>query len=53
MYAKEVHVFARKTQRQNKLPLPLLCFLFQILFDMNFSIWVLAIKVFDKFNRYI
>ena len=35
MHEKVKHLFAQKTQRQNKLPLPLLSLLLQILFNVN------------------
>ena len=38
MHEKVEHVFAQNTQRQNKLLLPLLSLLLQILFNVNFSI---------------
>ena len=45
MYEKLEHLFAQKAQRQNKLPLPLLDLLLQILFNVNFSIQMLAINI--------
>ena len=45
MDEKVEHLFAQKTLRQedirqNKLPLPLLSLLLQILFNVNFNIWL-------------
>ena len=50
MHEKVEHLFAQKTQRQSKLPLPLLNLLLQILFNINFSIWVFAINIFNIFH---
>ena len=51
MHEKVEHLFAQRTQRQNKLPLTLLSLLLQILFNVNFSIF--ANNIFNNFNRYI
>ena len=40
MHEKVEQLFPQKIQRQNKLPLPLLNLLLQILFNLNFSIWI-------------
>ena len=58
MHGKVEHLFAQKTQRQeeiiqNKLLPQLLSLLLQILFNVNFSIWIFAINIFKNFNRYI
>ena len=52
MHEKVEHVFAQKTQRQNKLPLPLLNLLLQILFNVNFSIQIFISNIMNKTNRY-
>ena len=62
MHEKVKHLFAQKTQRHNKLSLPPLSLLLQILFSINFSIRLFTINVtFDfllifsdsKFNYFI
>ena len=53
MHEKIEYLFAQKSQRQNKLPLPMLNFLPQILFNKNFSIGVFTISIFKNFNRYV
>ena len=45
MHEKLKHLFAQKPQRQNKLPLPLLDLLLQIIFNINFSIRIFAITL--------
>ena len=45
MHQKVDYLFAQKTQRENKLPLPLLRILFQILFNINFSTRYLQAKL--------
>ena len=40
MHEKVEHLFAQRTQRQNKLPAPLLSLLLEILFNVNFSIGI-------------
>ena len=55
MHEKVEHLFAQKTQRQggirqNKLPLPLLCLLLQILFNVNFSICIFTSNISENFN---
>ena len=53
MHEKVEHLFALKAQRQNKLPLPLLSLLFQILFNVNFSIKIFTSNINKlNFNRY-
>ena len=57
MHEKIEHLFAQKTQRhedirQNKLSLPLLSLLLQILFNVNFSIWIFTSNIVNNFNRY-
>ena len=44
MHEKVKHLFAQKTQRQNKLPLPLLSLLLQILFNVNFNIRIFELN---------
>ena len=58
MNGKVEHLFAQKTQiqediRQNKLPLPLLSLLLQILFSVNFSIQMFTSDIVKNFKRYI
>ena len=38
MHGKVKHLFALETQKQNKLTLPLLNLILQILFNINFSL---------------
>ena len=45
MHEKVEHLFAVKTQRQNKLPLPLLSLLLQIFFNVKFSIQTVCLVV--------
>ena len=52
MHEKVEHLFAQKTQRENKLPLPLLSLLLQILFNVSLSIWIFTINIVNNFNRY-
>ena len=57
MHEKVEHLFAQKTQRQedirqNKLPLPLLSLLLQILFNVNFSIWIFTSNFVKNFKCY-
>ena len=53
MHEKVKHLFAQKTQRQedrqNKLPLPLLSLLLQILFNVNFSIRIFTSNIVKNF----
>ena len=51
MHEKVEQLSAQKTQRQNKLPLPLLSLL-QILFNVNFSIRIITSNITNKFNRF-
>ena len=44
MHEKVKHLFGQKTQRQNKLPLPLLSLLLQILFNVNFNIRIFELN---------
>ena len=53
MHEKVKHLHLQKSQRQNKLPLPLLGLLFYILFNANFSIRISVINNFKNFNCYI
>ena len=53
MHEKVEHLFAQKTQKQNKLPLPLLSLLLQILFNVNFKTQMFAINIVNNFSRYI
>ena len=53
MYGKVEHLFAQKTQRQNKLPLPLLSLLLQILFNVNFSVGIFTSNIMNKINCYL
>ena len=48
MHEKVEHLFTQKTQRQNKLPLPLLYPLLQILFNVNFSIPIFTRNITNK-----
>ena len=50
MREKVEHLFAQKTQGQNKLPLPLLSLLHQILVNVNFSIRIFAINSFKSLD---
>ena len=45
MHQKVDYLFTQKTQRENKLPLPQLRLLFQILFNINFSTRYLQAKL--------
>ena len=51
MHEKVEHLFAQKTQRQSKSPLPLLSPLVQILFNVYFSILIFTSKIVNNFNR--
>ena len=52
MHEKVEHLFAQKTQRQNKLTLPVLSPLLKIFFNVKFSIWIFTSNIISKFNRY-
>ena len=52
MHEKVEHLSSQKTQRQNKLALPLLSLLLQILFNVNFSIPIFTSNIMNKINRY-
>ena len=57
MHEKVEDLFAKKTQRQenirqNKLPVPLLSLLLQILFNVNFSIRIFTSNIAKNFKRY-
>ena len=52
MHEKVKHLFTQKTQIQNKLPLPLLSLILQILFNVNFDVPIFAINIFNEFKRY-
>ena len=57
MHKKVEHLFAQKIQRQddirqNKLPLPLLSLLFQILFNVDFSIQIFTSIIIKNIKRY-
>ena len=45
MHEKVEHLFAQKTQRENKLPLPLLTLLHQILFNVNLRIQIFTSNI--------
>ena len=46
MQEKVEHLFAQKSQRPNKLPLPLL-------FNVDFNVRIFAINIFNNFISYI
>ena len=50
---KKEHLFAQKTQGQNKLPLPLLSLLFQILFKVISGIQIFSINIFHNFQGFL
>ena len=52
MHEKVEHLSSQKTQRQNKLALPLLSLLLQILFNVNFSIPIFTSNIMNKINCY-
>ena len=52
MQEKVEHIFALKTQKQNKLPFPLLHLLLQSLFNVNFSIRIFTSNIMNKMNRH-
>ena len=52
MQEKVEQIFALKTQRQNKLPFPLLHLLLQSLFNVSFSIRIFTSNIMNKMNRY-
>ena len=52
MHEKVEHLFPQKTQSQNKLRLPLLSLLLQILLNVNFIYWIFTINIVNNFNRY-
>ena len=57
MHKKVEHLFAQKIQRQddirqNELPLPLLSLLFQILFNVDFSIQIFTSIIIKNIKRY-
>ena len=58
MHKKVEHLFAQKIQRQddirqNELPLPLLSLLFQILFNVDFSIQIFTSIIIKNIKRYL
>ena len=52
MHEKVEHLFTQKPQIQNKLLLPLLSLLLQILFNVHFSIQTITSNIINKFNRF-
>ena len=52
MHEKSEHLFAQKTQRHNKLPLPLLGLHLQILFNESFESRVFTSNIMNKIDRY-
>ena len=57
MHKKVEHLFAQKIQRQddirqNELPLPLLSLLFQILFNVDFSIQIFTSIIIKNIKLY-
>ena len=46
------HLFAQNTQRQTKLPLPLLHLFLHVLLYEDFSIWIFTSTIINNFKRY-